>query len=92
MALIETNPISYDCENNLRMACASELDAQKTYRELRNQVYHKEDFPAGVKEDIIRRLNEIIKDEEEHLGSLLACLNMMNPEAMQNIDNGAKGA
>ena len=92
MALVETAPHSLDCENNFRMACASELDAINLYKDLRDQVYHRDEFPAGVKEDLIRRLDEIIKDEEQHFGSLLFCLNSLNPGAMQNVDSGAKGA
>ena len=92
MALIETAPITSDIENRFRMACADELAAQTLYRELRNNIYHREELPSHVKEDIIRRLDEIIKDEEEHFGSLLFCLNILNPDTMKNIDAGAKGA
>jgi len=92
MALIDTAPNSYDCDNNLRMAVAEELSAQKSYRELREKVYAKDDFPAGVKEEVLRRLNEIIKDEEHHVGSLLFCLNLINPELAQNMADGANRA
>ena len=92
MALIETAPITSDIENRLRMACADELGAQTLYRELRNNIYHRDELPSHVKEDLIRRLDEIIKDEEEHFGSLLFCLNILNPDTMKNIDAGAKGA
>lgn len=92
MALVETASHSPVCENNFRMACADELAAINNYRDLRNQVYHREDFPAGIKEDLLRRLDEIIKDEENHLGSLLFCLNVLDPVFMQNVDSGAKGA
>lgn len=92
MSLIETAPISSSCENNLRMACAAELEAINSYRDLRDQVYRRENFPAGTKEDILRRLDEIIKDEENHFGSLLFCLNLIDPDSMQNVDSGAKGA
>lgn len=92
MALIDTAPVTSDIENRFRMACADELAAQTLYRELRNNVYHREEIPSHVKEDLIRRLDEIIKDEEEHLGSLLFCLNYLNPDATRNMDNGAKGA
>lgn len=91
MALVDTAPKSYDCENNLRLACADELSAQSAYRELRQQIQHKEEIPSHIKEDILRRLNEIIKDEEQHLGSLLACINLLNPDTMLNVDAGAKG-
>ena len=92
MALIETAPKTSDIENKLRMACADELGAQTLYRELRNNIYHRDELPSHVKEDLIRRLDEIIKDEEEHFGSLLFCLNILNPDTMKNIDAGAKGA
>ena len=92
MALIDTAPVTSDIENRFRMACADELAAQTLYRELRNNVYHREEIPSHVKEDLIRRLDEIIKDEEEHLGSLLFCLNYLNLDATRNMDNGAKGA
>jgi rubrerythrin len=92
MALIETAPQSSDCENNFRMACAAELEAINSYRDLRKQVYIREDFPVGIKEDLIRRLDEIIQDEENHFGSLLFCLNLINPTSMQHVDDGAKGA
>ena len=92
MALIDTAPVTSDLENRLRMACADELAAQTLYRDLKNNVHHREDIPSHVKDDIIRRLNEIIKDEEEHTGSLLFCLNLLNPDIARNMDNGAKGA
>lgn len=92
MALIDTAPINSDLENRLRLACADELSAQTLYRDLRNTVYHRDDLPSHVKEDLIRRLHEIIKDEEEHTGSLLFCLNLLNPDIARNMDNGAKGA
>ena len=92
MALIDTAPVTSDLENRFRMACADELAAQTLYRDLRNNVYHRDDFPSHIKEDIIRRLDEIIKDEEEHTGSLLFCLNLLNPDIARNMDNGAKGA
>ena len=91
MALVETAPHSTDLENNLRMACADELSAQTLYRDLRNQVYNR-DLPDHIKSDLIRRLDEIIKDEEQHTGSLLFCLNLLNPETTKNMDAGAKGA
>lgn len=89
MALIETAPNSPDIENNIRMACADELAAQALYRDLKEQVRNSS---SPDKEDIIKRLDEIIKDEEEHFGSLLFCLNLLNPEAMKNVNNGSKGA
>lgn len=92
MALIDTAPVTSDIENRFRMACADELAAQTLYRELRNSVYHRDDIPSHIKEDLIRRLDEIIKDEEEHTGSLLFCLNLLNPDIARNMDNGAKGA
>jgi rubrerythrin len=92
MALIDTAPVTSDLENRFRMACADELGAQTLYRELRNTVYHREEIPSHIKEDLIRRLDEIIKDEEEHTGSLLFCLNLLNPDIARNMDNGAKGA
>ena len=92
MAMIETAPVTSDIENRLRMACADELGAQTLYRDLRNNIYHREEIPSHVKEDILRRLDEIIKDEEEHFGSLLFCLSTINPESMKNFDAGAKGA
>ena len=92
MALIETSPKSPDIENNIRMACADELSAQVTYRDLKSQIQSREDISAPVKDDLIQRLDEIIKDEEEHFGSLLFCLNLLNPKAMQNVNNGSKGA
>lgn len=92
MAFIDTAPINSDLENRLRLACADELSAQTLYRDLRNNVYYKEDILPYIKEDIIRRLDEIIKDEEEHTGSLLFCLNLLNPNIAKNMDNGAKGA
>ena len=88
MALIETSPISKDCENNLRMACADEFAAINLYRELKEQFLNSSVLD---KEDIIKRLDEIIKDEEQHFGSLLFCLNLLNPESMQNINKGSKG-
>ena len=90
MALIDTAPV-YDCENNLRMACADELNAQKQYREIK-RMFQEREYPEHIKNDILRRLDEIIKDEDQHLGSLMYCLNLLNPSAMQEIDNGAKGA
>ena len=92
MALIDTAPVTSDLENRFRMACADELAAQTLYRELRNTVYHREEIPSHIKEDLIRRLDEIIKDEEEHTGSLLFCLNLLNQDIARNMDNGAKGA
>lgn len=92
MALINTSPDSSDCENNFRMALAEELGAQKTYRELRNQIYYKDGFPPNVKEELLRRLDEIIKDEEQHSGSLLFCLNLLNPEFTKNMHNGSTGS
>lgn len=92
MALIDTAPVTSDIENRFRMACADELAAQTLYRELRNNVYHRDEIPSHIKEDLIRRLDEIIKDEEEHTGSLLFCLNLLNPDIARNMDNGAKGA
>lgn len=92
MALIDTAPINSDLENRLRLACADELSAQTLYRDLRNNVYHRDEIPSHIKEDLIRRLDEIIKDEEEHTGSLLFCLNLLNPDIARNMDNGAKGA
>ena len=91
MALVDTAPKSSDIENNLRMACADELSAQNLYRDLKNQVFNRE-LPMNVKDDILRRLNEIIKDEEEHFGSLLFCINLLNPETTTNMNNGAVGA
>lgn len=92
MALIDTAPTSTDIENNLRMLIAEELAAQKSYREFRTQIYHREGFPAGTKEDLLRRIDEIIRDEEQHVGSLLFCLNLLNPETSKNMANGANGA
>jgi len=91
MALVETAPRSTDYENNFRMACADELAAQTLYRDLRTQIQGRENISSHIKEDILRRLNEIIKDEEEHLGSLLYCINLLNPDSMMNMDKGAKG-
>lgn len=91
MALVETAPKSKDCENNLRMACADELAAQTLYRDLKEQVKNSS-LPFEAKEEIVARLAEIIKDEEEHLGSLLYCLNLLNPETMGNVNAGSKGA
>lgn len=91
MALIDTAPTS-DFENNLRMLIAEEFSAQKAYRELRKQIYHREDFPSGVKEDLLKRISEIIKDEEQHAGNLLFCLNLLDPETAKNMANGANGA
>jgi rubrerythrin len=90
MALIDT-ALSYDCDNNLRMAIVEELGATKSYRELREKIYIADSFPAGVKEELLRRLNEIIKDEENHIGSLLFCLNLINPDASKNMNDGANG-
>jgi bacterioferritin (cytochrome b1) len=92
MALVDTAPKSSDCENNLRMACADELSAQVSYREIRTQIQHRDNIPSDVKEEILRRLNEIIKDEEEHTGSLLFCLNLLNSEFAKNMNNGANVA
>jgi rubrerythrin len=91
MALVETSPHSFDCENNIRMACADELAAQNNYRDLRKQIYSNDIIAPYIKEDILRRLDEIIKEEEQHFGSLLFCLNLLDPVSMQNIDNGSKG-
>lgn len=92
MALIETAPNSPNIENNIRMACADELAAQSLYRDLKSQVQSREDLPPADREAIIKRLDEIIKDEEEHFGSLLFCINLLNPKSMINVNNGSKGA
>ena len=89
--LVDTATTGYDCDNNFRKAVIEEIAATTSYRELRQRVYEKTDFPEGVKEDILRRLNEIIKDEENHIGSLLFCLNLINPELAQNMSDGANG-
>ena len=89
MALVETAPKSSSIENNIRLACASELDAQAAYRDLRTQV-ESSDLPD--RDDIVKRLDEIIKDEEQHFGSLLFCLNLLNPDCMKNVNSGSKGA
>ena len=92
MALIDTAPATSDIENRFRMACADELAASTLYRELRESVYYRDELPSHIKEDLIRRLNEIIKDEEEHLGNLLYCINLLNPDAAKNMQSGATGA
>jgi hypothetical protein len=92
MALVDTSVKHYKCEDNFRLLMADELAAQVNYRELRESIYHKDDLPSDIKSELIRRLDEIIKDEEQHLGSLLFCLNLLNPTAMENVHNGSNGA
>lgn len=92
MALIETAPNSESCENNLRMACADEFAAINLYKDLKAKLQTDGNISADKTEEIIKRLDEIIKDEENHFGSLLYCINLLNPESMKNIDAGSKGA
>lgn len=69
MALVDTNPETNDLDNKLRLACADELGAQALYREMLKFVESKQDLTVDVKEQLIERLKEVIKDEEEHVGS-----------------------
>lgn len=92
MALIDTNPKCNDLDNKLRLACADELGAQTLYREMLKFVESKQDISFEVKEQIVERLKEVIKDEEEHVGILLYCINLVNPETTENMNNGVKGA
>ena len=92
MALVETAPHSEHCENNIRMACADEFAAINLYKDLKEQIKQDGNVSADITEEILARLDEIIKDEENHFGSLLYCLNLLNPESIKNIDAGSKGA
>lgn len=90
MALVETASKDTSIENQFRMACADELAAQGLYKDLKRRCEFS-DIPDHIKDDILRRLQEIIKDEEQHFGSLLYCLTLLDPDFATNSEAGVHG-
>ncbi|MBP8994754.1 MAG: hypothetical protein KBG30_13230 [Bacteroidales bacterium] len=81
--------ISTDLIDEIKIACMEELQAQATYKKLREHILQADE--PFVKEELLKRIDEIIADEEQHLGSLLYCLNLVDSNIMKNIDKGIKG-
>lgn len=84
-----TKIILTDLIDEIKIACIEELQAQATYKKIKEHILQHYDIL--VKEELLKRINEIIIDEEQHLGSLLYCLNLVDPNIMKNIDKGIKG-
>jgi len=105
-ALVDTNINHvWNLAQCFKLAMMEELSASNTYAELLHKVDNElrymcndENCPADIKAQMIqlkneleRRVKEILKDEEQHFGSLLYCLNKLAPEIADNMNAGVQG-